>query len=60
MLHLQVKNIADITILNASGQTFIAKKINGNTSINVSALRPGIYYLKNITTNEQQQFVISR
>ena len=59
-LHVMVNNEAMLTLTNESGKIILTKKVDKDDMINVAALSPGIYYLKNNATNESQKIVIAR
>lgn len=57
-LHVMVNNEAMLTLTNESGKIMLTKKVDKSDIINVAALPPGIYYLKNNTTNEFQKIAV--
>lgn len=56
-LYIQSNREANICITDMFGKTLISKKINGKTSIDISALANGVYYLKDISDGYTKQFV---
>ena len=59
-LFIKYKGKANIAVINAVGKTCLTQPINGNAAINISKLTPGNYFLKNITTGEVAQIVITK
>ena len=50
-------SVSSIIIADVSGHTVLLQQINGNTRIDISKLKAGMYYVKNITTGEVVKFV---
>ncbi len=59
-LHVQTNGSAVFSLINSSGKILFTKLINGSGGINISALPPGIYYLKNNKTGEEQKVIVAR
>jgi hypothetical protein len=49
-----------ITVTDQLGKVVLTKNITGNSTLDISKLQAGIYYLKNNTTGEVQRVVIAR
>ena len=60
VLHIRDAGGAMVTLTDISGKTVLTQTITGNTDINISSLQPGIYFLRNQTTNEVRKIVIAR
>jgi hypothetical protein len=60
ILHIAVNNEATVSLTNEKGKIMLTKKVDKNDIINVAALPPGIYYLKNNATNESQKIIVVR
>ena len=59
-LYLKNRDDETFALTDEWGKILMTKKINGNGSINISALPAGIYYLKNLTTFKVKKVVIVR
>jgi hypothetical protein len=60
ILHISVNKETTVSLTNESGKIVFTKKVDKNDIMNIAALPPGIYYLKNNATNESQKIVVVR
>jgi hypothetical protein len=60
VLYVQIKGDAVFSVLSANGEILFTRTINSNGSINISALPPGTYYLKNNITGIVKKFIVAR
>ncbi len=60
VLHIRSGDKATISLTDVSGKAVLTQNITGNADVNISSLQPGIYFLKNQTTNEVRKVVIEK
>lgn len=60
VLHVQTNGKATISVSDQSGKTMLTKIIDGNGTIDVSKLIPGIYYTKNNNTGSTQKMIVTK
>src|SRR6266542_2672811 len=60
ILHIQTSEKATLTLTDQAGKILLTKIIGGNGVMNVASLLPGLYYLKNNSTEAVQKVVIAR
>ena len=60
VLHVETNSNATFSLIDQSGKIIITTSINGQGSINISNITPGLYYLKNNSTSSVRKVVIAR
>jgi hypothetical protein len=60
ILHIETNGNAAFSLIDQSGKIISTSNINGQGSINISGITPGLYYLKNNSTGNVQKVVIAR
>ncbi len=60
VVQVQTKGTAVISLIDGAERLLLMQTINGNGTINVSKLQPGMYYIKNNTTGETKKMLIAR
>jgi len=60
ILYIKAKGAAVYSVINRRGEILLQKKVNGNSSIDVSGFTAGIYYIKNNSTGEMKTVMIDK
>jgi len=60
ILRVETNGSATFSLINQSGKILITINIAGKGSINISGIIPGLYYLRNNSTDNVQKVVIAR
>lgn len=60
ILYLGTKGRAVFSLINSYGEILVTKTISGNGSMDISALPPGSYYVKNNATGEVHNLIVEK
>lgn len=60
MVNVQLNGKAAFTLADQSGKILLIKTIENNGVIDLSAMAPGLYFLKNNTTGVTQKIIVSK
>jgi hypothetical protein len=60
VLHIEANGNASVSLIDQSGKILMTTNINSKGSIDVSNINPGLYYIKNNSTQAVRKVVIER
>jgi hypothetical protein len=60
IVHVQTNGNASFSLVNQSGKILLTTNINGESSVNISGMAAGLYYLKNNSTGVVHKVIIER